>query len=150
MNTTLTTEEAHTAESKKVVYTGRAHTIGGRDGGAARTSDGRLDVKLALPGSTGTGTNPEQLLAVGWSACFLSSMKIAAGKMKVKVPADVALDTEVDLCLADDSYSLQARLKVSLPGLEREVAQALVDAAHHVCPYSKAMQGTINVTTNIL
>ena len=150
MNTTATNQETHIAESAKAIYTARAHTIGGRDGGASRTSDGRLDVKLALPGSTSAGTNPEQLLAVGWSACFLSSMKIVAGKMKVKLPADVAVDTEVDLCLADDSYSLQARLNVSLPGLERQTAQALVDATHHVCPYSKATQGNINIETNLI
>ncbi len=145
MNATSTTEE-----TRKVVYTGKTHTIGGRDGGASRTSDGRLDVKLAIPGSTGAGTNPEQLFAMGWSACFLSSMKIAAGKMKIKVPEGVAVDTEVDLCLGDDGYSLQARMKVILPGLERQVAQDLVDASHHVCPYSKAVQGNINVVTDLL
>ena len=150
MNTTKTSEETNIAEPKKVVYTARAHTIGGRDGGASRTSDGRLDVKLAVPGSTGTGTNPEQLFAVGWSACFLTNIKIAAGKMKVKLPEDAAVDAEVDLCQGDDGYSLQARLNVSLPGLERSVAQALVDASHHACPYSKATRGNIAVVTNIV
>jgi len=145
MNTTKTIEEP-----KKVVYTARAYTIGGRDGGASRTSDGRLDVRLSIPGSTGTGTNPEQLFAVGWSACFLSRMKTVAGKMKVKLPADVSIDADVDLCLGDDGYSLQARLNVSLPGLEREVAQALVDATHHTCPYSKATEGNINAVTNLV
>ena len=150
MNTTNTTEETSIAEPKKAVYTAKAHTIGGRDGGASRTSDGRLDVKLAIPGSTGAGTNPEQLFAVGWSACFLSSMKIAAGKMKVKLPEGVAIDTEVDLCLGEDGYSLQARLNVILPGLEREVAQAIVDATHDVCPYSKATEGNMNVVTKLV
>ena len=150
MNATQMNEETNIAEPKKVVYTAKTHTIGGRDGGASRTSDGRLDVKLAIPGSTGAGTNPEQLFAMGWSACFLSSMKIAAGKMKIKLPEGVAIDTEVDLCQGDDGYSLQARLNVILPGLEREVAQAVVDATHHVCPYSKATRGNMNVTTHLL
>lgn len=82
---------------EKVLYTAKAHTTGGRDGGASRTSDGRLDVKLSVPGTSGTGTNPEQLFAVGWSACFLSAIKIVAARMKVRLPADLAIDTEVDL-----------------------------------------------------
>jgi osmotically inducible protein OsmC len=150
MNTTKTNEETTIAAPKKAVYTAKAHTIGGRDGGASRTSDGRLEVKLAIPGSTGAGTNPEQLLAVGWSACFLTNIKIAAGKMKVKLPADAAVDAEVDLCQGDDGYSLQARLNVSLPGLEPAVAQGLVDASHHACPYSKATRGNIDVVTNLV
>src|SRR5580658_7161884 len=137
-------------EPKKALYTAKAHTVGGRDGGSSRTSDGRLDVKLAVPGSTGAGTNPEQLFAVGWSACFLTNIKIAAGKMKVKLPEDAAVDAEVDLCQGDDGYSLQARLNVSLPGLDRKVAQALVDASHHACPYSKATRGNVNVITNLV
>jgi lipoyl-dependent peroxiredoxin len=87
---------------------------------------------------------------VGWSACFIGAMKIAAGKMKVRVPADVAIDAEVDLCLDGNAYFLQARLNVSLPGLEREVAQALADAAHQTCPYSKATRGNIDVTINVV
>jgi len=136
-------------EIKKVVYTAKTHTTGGRDGGASRTSDGRLDVKLSLPGGPGTGTNPEQLLAVGWSACFLSAIKIEAAKMKVR-PADVAIDAEVDLCMSDDGYSLQARLNVSLPGVDHEVAESLVHAAHQTCPYSKATLGNISVEINLL
>src|SRR6266446_9628842 len=89
---------------EKILYTARAHTTGGRDGGASRTSDGQLDVKLAVPGSHGTGTNPEQLFAVGWSACFLSAIKLVAAGMKVKLPPDVAIDPEVDLCTSDDGY----------------------------------------------
>src|SRR6202046_1757978 len=113
-------EQTHAITAiEKVIYTAKAHTTGGRDGGASRTSDGRLEVKLAIPGSTGAGTNPEQLFAVGWSACFLTNIKIAAGKMKVKLPDDAAVDAEVDLCQGDDGYSLQARLNVSLPGVER-------------------------------
>jgi Ohr subfamily peroxiredoxin len=132
---------------EKVLYTAKAHTTGGRDGGASRTSDGRLDVKLSVPGTPGTGTNPEQLFAVGWSACFLSATKIVAARMKVRLPADVAIDTEVDLGMTGGGYLLQARINVILPGVEPAVAQRLVDAAPLECPYSKATHGNINVVT---
>jgi len=134
---------------EKILYTAKAHTIGGREGGSSRTSDGRLDVKLSVPGTHGTGTNPEQLFAVGWSSCFLSAMKVVAARMKIKLPADVAVDPEVDLGTTNGSYFIQARLNVSLPGMEREVAQKLVDGAHMECPYSKATHGNINVVTNL-
>ena len=142
--------KATTTPIEKVIYTAKAHTTGGRDGGASRTSDGRLDVKLSVPGTSGTGTNPEQLFAVGWSACFLSAIKIVAARMKVKLPADLAIDTEIDLGTAGGGYLLQARLNVSLPGIDREVAQKLVDGAHMECPYSKATHGNINVVTNVV
>jgi osmotically inducible protein OsmC len=151
MNTTQISEETNVTQlEKKVMYTAKDHTTGGRDGGASRSSDGRLDIKLSIPGGPGSGTNPEQLLAAGWSGCFISAMKIAGGKMKVRVPADVAIDAEVDLCMTGDAYSIQARLNVSLPGLAREVAQALVDAAHQTCPYSKATRGNIDVVINLV
>ena len=130
---------------EKVLYTAKAHTTGGRDGGASRTEDGRLEVKLSSPGTPGTGTNPEQLFAAGWSACFEGAIGIAARDRKVALPEDLAVDAEVDLTLADGAYALQARLNVSLPGLDREVAQALVDAAHETCPYSKAIRGNVDV-----
>lgn len=133
----------------KVLYTGRNHTTGGRDGGASRSDDGRLDIKLSTPG-TGTGTNPEQLLAAGWSACFIGAMRLAAGKLKVRIPNDVAVDAEVDLIQRGDAYFLQARLNVSLPGLERDVARTLADTAHQTCPYSKALTGNIDIAINIL
>jgi osmotically inducible protein OsmC len=133
----------------KVQYTGKVHTTGGRDG-ASRSSDGRLDVKHASPGSARSGTNPEQLFAAGWSACFIGAMRHAAGKTKVKFPADAAIDAEVDLGMNGDAYGLAARLNLSLPGLEREVAQALVDAAHQTCPYSKATRGNINVEIKLV
>jgi Ohr subfamily peroxiredoxin len=135
---------------EKVLYTAKAHTIGGRDGGSARTSDGRLDVKLSLPGSHGSGTNPEQLFAAGWSACFLSAIKLVAAAMKVKLPPDVAVDAEVDLGLNGGAYLIQARLGVSLPGVARETAQQIIDGAHQQCPYSKATHGNINVVTNLI
>ena len=138
-----------TIEQRKVMYTAKTHTTGGR-AGASRSDDGRLDVKLSIPGTSGTGTNPEQLFAVGWSACFLSAIKIVAARTKIRLPADLAIDTEVDLGTTGGAYLLQARLNVSLPGLEREVAQALVDGAHQECPYSKATHGNINVVTNLV
>jgi len=126
-------------------YTAKVHTIGGRDGGESRSSDGRLDIRLSVPCATGTGTNPEQLLAAGWSACFLSSIKIVAGRMKVELPADLAVDAEVDLCGNVGGFFLQSRINVRLPGLQNELAQALVDEADHLCPYSKATLGNIAV-----
>ena len=134
---------------EKVLYTAKAHTTGGREGGSSRTSDGRLDVKLTVPGTPGTGTNPEQLFAVGWSACFLSAIKLVAAKMKVRLPDDFAVDAEVDLGTAGGGYLLQARLNVNLPGIEPEVAQKLVDTAHQTCPYSKATHGNINVAISV-
>jgi lipoyl-dependent peroxiredoxin len=133
----------------KVLYTGRTRTTGGREG-AARSEDGRLDVKLSPPGGPGTGTNPEQLFAAGWSACFIGAMRRAAGDLKVAVPADVAVDAEVDLATGEGGFLLQARLNVSLPGLDRAVARSLVDGAHQLCPYSKATRGNIGVTINLV
>ena len=133
----------------KVLYTAKTHTTGGRDG-ASRSSDGRLDVKLSSPGTAVGGTNPEQLFAAGWSACFIGAMGVAASKMKVALPADRAVDAEVDLGLNGGEYLLRARLNVSLPGLDSEVAQAIVDAAHQTCPYSKATRGNIDVVINLV
>ena len=145
-----TNQESTMTQPLKVLYTAKTHTTGGREGGASRASDGRLDVKLTVPGAPGNGTNPEQLFAVGWSACFLSAVKHVAAKMKVRLPADAAIDPEVDLCMGDDGYSLQARLNVSLPGVDRQVAEEILDAAHHTCPYSKATRGNINVAINLV
>jgi lipoyl-dependent peroxiredoxin len=150
MNATQTSEETTVTQPAKLLYTAKAHTTGGREGGASRTSDGRLDVKFSVPGAPGTGTNPEQLFAVGWSACFLSAIKHVAYKMKVKLPPDVAIDPEVDLFNGDDGYFLRARLNVSLPGLEPPVAQSILEAAHETCPYSKATRGNIDVAINLV
>jgi Ohr subfamily peroxiredoxin len=133
---------------EKVLYTGKTHTTGGREG-KSRSSDDRLDIKLSSPG-TGTGTNPEQLFGAGWSACFLSAIGLAAAKLKVTLPADSAVDAEVDLGNTGDAYFLGARLNVSLPGLPRDVARQLVDAAHQTCPYSKATRGNIDVEINLV
>src|SRR6478672_13565451 len=101
-------------EGITVRYTARTHTSGGRRGGVSHSDDGRLDVKFSAPGVPGTGTNPEQLFAAGWSACFISAMGLVANKMKVKLPADAAVDAEIDLCNSGDVYFLRARLNVSL------------------------------------
>ncbi len=138
-----------TLPTGKVLYTSRVHTTGGRDGGVSQSDDRRLDIRHSLPGTPGTGTNPEQLLAAGWSACFEGAMGIAARKMKVTIPPGMAIDAEVDLILTGDAYSLQARLNVSLPDLPREIAQSLVDAAHQTCPYSKALRDSIPVVVSL-
>jgi osmotically inducible protein OsmC len=148
MNATQVSEA--TTRPVKVLYTAKAHTTGGREGGASRTSDGRLDVKLSVPGAPGNGTNPEQLFAVGWAACFTSAIKIVAAKAKVAVPSGMAVDSEVDLCAGDDGYFLQARHNVSLPGLDRQVAQSILGEAHQICPYFKATRGNINVAVNLI
>lgn len=143
-------EKKKITQTERVLYTGKTHTTGGRDGGSSRASDGRLDIKLSVPGTPGAGTNPEQLFAAGWSACFIGAIQIAGGKMKVKIPAELAVDTEIDLSSNDDGYFLQARLNVSLPGIDRQVGLALIEAAHQTCPYSKATRGNINVTFTLV
>lgn len=135
--------------SEKVLYTAKTHTTGGREG-ASRSHDGRLEVKLSSPGTKGNGTNPEQLFAAGWSACFEGAMGVAARKMKVALPAETAIDAEVDLNTDGGGYFLRARLNVSVPGLGRDVAQAIVNEAHQICPYSKATRGNIDVAINLV
>jgi len=134
----------------KVVYTAKTHTTGGRENGASRSSDGRLDVRLSIPGAARIGTNPEQLFAAGWSACLESALGLAARKRKVDLPSDLSIDAEVDLNLAGDEYFLSARFNVSVPGVAREIVRALVDEAHRTCPYSKATRGNIDVAVNVV
>ncbi len=134
-----------TTHFDKVLYTTKAHTTGGRDNGVSRTDDRRLGLKLSPPCTSGTGTNPEQLFVVGCSA-----IKLVAGKKKVTLPTDVAVDAEVDLGITHCVHGLASRLNVTLPGMDRETAQPLADAAHHVCPYSRATHGNINLTTNMV
>ena len=136
-------------QASKVLYTARVHTAGGRNGGVSRSDDGRLDLTHGVPGKSASGTNPEQLLAAGWSACFQGAIGVAAGKMKLAVP-ETAIDAEIDLCLGDDGYTLQARLNISVPGLPRDVAQALIDTAHQTCPYSKALRGNVPMVLNLV
>ena len=135
----------------KVLYTAHAHTTGGRDGRSA-TDDSLLDVKLAVPvamGGDGKGTNPEQLFAVGYSACFMGALKHVAGQRKVKVPAEAAIDASVSIGPITAGFGIAVKLVVNLPGLEHEVAKELVDAAHQVCPYSNATRGNIVVDLQI-
>jgi len=133
----------------RILYTAKVHTTGGR-AGASRSSDGHLDVKLSRPGTNGPGTNPEQLFAAGWSACFESAMELAAKQMKLSIPTEMAVDAEVDLGPTEGAYGLAARLNVSLPGMEREAAWKLIEATHKLCPYSRATHGNIDVTTNLV
>jgi Ohr subfamily peroxiredoxin len=137
---------------EKLVYTAKTRTTGGRGDGTSQSSDGKLNIKLSIPGAPGTGTNPEQLFAAGWSACFEGAMAAVARKRKLRLPADTAIDAEVDLNLnpADGTYFLRARLDISLPGIERESAQAIVNEAHSICPYSRATRGNIDVAINLI
>ncbi len=137
------------SQIENVLYTAQTRTTGGRNG-QARSSDGRLDVQLSLPGAPGGGTNPEQLFAAGWSACFIGAMGHAASQQHFALPADLAVDAEVDLGTAEGGYFLRARLNVSLPGLDPEVARAVFDTAHQTCPYSKLSRGNIDVEINLI
>lgn len=139
-----------TAKPAKVVYTAKTHTVGGRGNGVGRSSDGHLEVKLSTPGANGTGTNPEQLFAVGWSACFEGALGSAARQLKTKLPEDTAIDAEVDLCSDEGGYYLQARLNITIPGVEKDLARQLVDLAIGICPYSKAVKGNITVEYNLI
>ena len=137
-------------KTSKVLYTAKTHTTGGREHGVAKSSDGHLDIKLSAPGTNGIGTNPEQLFAAGWSACFEGAIGIAASKGSITLPQDTAIDAEIDLCLDKGEFFLQARLNVSLPGLDREIAQQLIHAAEKICPYSKAIKGNVNAEINLV
>ena len=147
----INTAARSTQDDIKIRYTAKTHTSGGRRGAVSHSDGGRLDVKFSAPEVPGTGTNPEQLFAAGWSACFISAMGLVANRMRVTLPADVAIDAEIDLCHSGDVYFLRARLNVSLPGLEREVAQTIVDTTHsETCAYSNATRGNIEVTLNLV
>lgn len=136
------------ASIDQVLYTAKTHTTGGRDG-ASRSDDGRLDVKLSSPGGPGAGSNPEQLFAAGYSACFIGAMKAVAGMQKISLPADLSIDAEVDLGKVGQVYGVAVRMRISLPGMDRAAAQALIDTAHQVCPYSNATRGNIDVTLTL-
>jgi Ohr subfamily peroxiredoxin len=136
--------------SPKVLYTAKTHTTGGRENGVSRSSDGQLDVRLSAPGSNRIGTNPEQLFAAGWSACFESAISLIAKKKHVALPEGVTIDAEVDLNLSDGGYLLSARLNVGIPGVDRNIAQELVDEADTICPYSKATRGNIDASIRLV
>lgn len=127
----------------KTLFTANVHTVGGREGWA-KSSDGQLDVKLSVPGSNRPGTNPEQLFAAGWSACFEGALANAAREQGIRLPPETAVDAEVNLLLDEaDGYVLSARLNVSIPGVADDLAQRLVDRAHATCPYSKMTRNGI-------
>jgi Ohr subfamily peroxiredoxin len=128
----------------KVLFTGKTHNTSGADG-AAHSSDGFLDLKLAQPHPAA-----ENLFGAAWSACFMGAIEFAAGQRKIKLPAHSAVDAQIDLNLGDGGFFLSARLDVSVPGLDREVAQSLVEAAREICPYSKATRGNIDVVVNLV
>ncbi len=136
----------------KVLYTAHATSTGGREG-SSKSSDGALEVRLSTPkelgGAGGPGTNPEQLFAAGYSACFIGAMKAVAGKMKLAIPADVSIAADVGIGPIPTGFGIQPTLNISLPGIDRETAEKLVAAAHQVCPYSNATRGNIDVTLNI-
>lgn len=138
---------------EKVLYTAQATATGGREGGA-KSSDGALQVQLSTPrelgGAGGPGTNPEQLFAAGYSACFIGAMKAVAGKQKIALPADLSIAGTVGIGPIPAGFGIQAELKISLPGMDRDAAQALVNAAHQVCPYSNATRGNIDVTLTLV
>jgi lipoyl-dependent peroxiredoxin len=137
------------AAAGRVKYTAKTRTVGGRENGLARSSDGRLDVKLSLPGTPRIGTNPEQLFAAGWSACLESAIALAARRRRAAV-AEIIIDAEVDYLADGDDCWLSARFNVSLPGLDHEVAKSLVEEAELLCPYSKATRGNIEVSFKLM
>ena len=133
----------------KVLYTARVHTTGGgRDGGRSNSDDGHLDITHTPPGH-GNGTNPEQLFAAGYSACFIGAMKAVAARQKLTLPADLSVDAEVDLGPTGQAYGVAVRMTIHLPGMDSAAARELVDAAHQVCPYSNATRGNISVDLRI-
>lgn len=137
---------------EKVLYTAHATSTGGRDG-TTRTSDGLLDLKLAVPkemGGAGGGVNPEQLFASGYSACFIGALKFVAGAQKIALPADVSINASVGIGQIPQGFGIEVALEVSIPGMDRAAAEALVAKAHEVCPYSNATRGNIEVTITIV
>jgi osmotically inducible protein OsmC len=135
---------------RKLLYTAKTRTTGGRESGAARSSDGRLDIRLSAPGSARICSNPEQLFAAAWCARFEIAIVHVARKRKITLPASAAIEAEVDLNLDEDSYFIRARLNISLPGIEPAAAQALVNEAHQICAYSKATRGNVDVAINLI
>jgi len=137
----------------KVLYTAHATATGGRTG-TAESSDGALKVALSTPkelgGAGGAGTNPEQMFAAGYAACFIGALKAVAGRMKIKVPDDVSISSDVGIGPIPAGFGIQVAMRVSLPGIERAQAEALVAAAHQVCPYSNATRGNIDVALSVV
>jgi osmotically inducible protein OsmC len=135
----------------KVLYTAHATATGGRDG-RAKSSDGRIDVVLKPPkemGGTGEGVNPEQLFAAGYAACFIGAIKFVGGQQKIAVPADTSIESSVGIGPIPQGFGVQVELKITIPGVDRAVAQSLIENAHKVCPYSNATRGNIEVTLTL-
>jgi len=147
------TSKGRNMKIEKALYQAHATASGGREG-SAQSSDGRLDVKLATPtelgGAGGAGTNPEQLFAAGYAACFIGALKFVGGQEKVAVPADASIASTVGIGQIPGGFGIEVALAISLPGLDRAVAQSLIDKAHQVCPYSNATRGNINVTLTLV
>ena len=136
---------------EKVIYQAHATSSGGRDG-STRSSDGLIDLKLAVPkemGGAGGGVNPEQLFAAGYSACFIGAMKFVAGMQKIALPADTRIDATVGIGQIPAGFGIEVQMVVHIPGMDKAAAQALVDKAHAVCPYSNATRGNIDVTLTV-
>ena len=140
----------------KALYTATATATGGR-AGTAKSSDGVLDLALTTPkelgGNGATGTNPEQLFAAGYSACFIGAMKAVAGKQKISLPAEVSITSDVAIgphANKPGAFGIQVDMKISVPGMERAALEALVATAHEVCPYSNATRGNVDVTLTIV
>ncbi len=137
------------ADINNVIYSAKTRSSGGRRGGTSRSSDGRLEVRFADPTSVQVGTNPEQLLGAGWSMCFVEALHIAARTMNLPLADDIAVDAQIDLCLARGAFFLRAKLRATLPGLDQATAEKLMAAAQDICAYSKAVRGNISVTLEV-
>jgi osmotically inducible protein OsmC len=137
---------------EKVLYRAHARATGGRDGRAV-VPDSGLDLRLTTPrelgGAGGDGANPEQLFAAGYSACFIGAMKFVAARDKIALPQEVAIDGSVGIGQIPNGFGIEVELKISLPGMDRAAAQALIEKAHQVCPYSNATRGNIDVTLTL-
>lgn len=136
-------------EIKKVIYTAKVRTVGGREG-SAKSDDEKLDIKLTPPGLNGQGTNPEQLFAAGWSACYIGALGLAAKKLGIVLPKETYVDAEVDLGTSEEAFLLQARLFVALPGINNDTAEQIMQIAHETCPYSKATRSNIPVSLTLI
>lgn len=138
---------------EKVLYTAHATSTGGRTG-TAKSSDGALQVNLSTPrelgGAGGAGTNPEQLFAAGYSACFIGAMKAVAAGQKIKLPDDVSISADVGIGPIPGGFGIQVAMRITVPGMEKSAAEALVAAAHKVCPYSNATRGNIDVNLSVV
>ena len=133
----------------KVLHTAKTHTTGNRKSGISRSSDGLLDIRLAMPGSASIGASPEQLLAAGWSASLARTVTLEACKNEIALPTGVGIDAEIDLCLADGTRFLQARFNIGLPGVERGIARALVTKAFESCPFTRATRGNMDMVIKL-